>query len=219
MVFLMRIFSLLLVTVLLVGAASAQRPWPTVRVYDATKCGAQFLVDQASVCMPENDRLGPPLATRDPKSVAFAVRDLHSRRLIQQVEDLAQSDHVFIVSGDVLRRVGLVDLTVKLEPLVYGQAQVSIVNALPCAGYTDIYLLGPNDSLEDSQPWARPVTPTSTITAILQPGTYHVVMTRCGTKDVVSRSRPFRLEPGERKAAFAVYDPGWDCNRFVVVGG
>jgi len=213
----MRLMSLLATVALLqagqVTTQTSRKPGPNVWIYNAVQSGPEvkldLLLDGASVASAvSNDSLSGPFSPKDPKAAVVAVRKAEGTASLLEVPlNTTETDHVLALVGDPDKKVDFVDLGIKITPETNGQPRISVLSAIPkddAGDDIDIYVLGANDKVESVQPAAKAIAYKAAAAIPVAPGTYTIVVTKTGAKDILAQSDAVEFKAKDRKAVIAL---------------
>jgi hypothetical protein len=202
------------------------KPGPTIRIYNAAHCGPDVKLDylldgEPVVSALAADSISGPFSPKDPKKALLAIRKSGATEsLLELPVDASTSDHVLVLVGDPEKKLECADLSIKLLPEADGQPRINVLSAIPKdeqGGDVDIYVLGANDKADSAMPMAKAIAYKASASIPVPPGTYTVVVTKAGSKDVIATSEPIEAKAKDRRAAILIPKLGENPDKVVFV--
>jgi len=198
----------------------------TIRIYNATQSAPDakldILLDGAPVASAvAADTLAGPFTPKDPPNAKLAFKKPQgAANLLELPVDAADKDHVLVLLGDPDKTLDIADLVVKPAPGAEGKTSINILSAIPkedAGDDIDVYVLGAEDKLDAAMPTAKGVSFNSAASVDLAPGTYTVVVTKTGAKDILAQSEAIDAKANTREAVLALPKGAGKADKVFVV--
>ncbi len=208
-------------------AIMAQLPaGPKIRIFNAVQAQQDlrldFWLDGARVASDvASSGMSGPFTAAGPAAARLIVRrEGGTPDMLDLNVTLSGRDHLLILVGNPDTKLSCVDVAPAPPTGNDDRPQVDFVNAIgrsnPSAA-VDLYLLATGDKLSDCQPKSSDVAFAYSAAAAVPPGTYTVVATRAGTKEIVAQSEPVYVAKGKRKIAVVLPQTGGATDSIFVI--
>lgn len=199
---------------------------PSIRIYNAARCGPDvkldYLLDGAPVATAiAGDSISGPFIPKDPKKATLAIRKAAATDSLLEVPlDASAADHVLVLCGDPEKGLEYADLSVKLAPEADQQPRINVVSAIPAdeaGGPVDVYVIKPNDKIDTATPMAKALAYKASASIPMPPGTYTIITTKAGAKDIIATSDLIDARLLDRRAAILIPKLGEQPDKIVLV--
>lgn len=193
--------------------APSPRFSPSIRIYNGIRPGSDSALDLVLDGDPvaHGVRRGSISGPYKPNSEwhgTLVVRKAgQGEDLLDLRLDTAGMDNIVVLLGDPAETLDSVNLTVKSIPEADEQPRLYILNAVSrpeSFDSVDVYVLKPGDELADARPTVSKVAYKATQIIPVVPGTYRIVVTKDGAKDVLAQTADFEAKVLQRVAAIVV---------------
>lgn len=187
-----------------------QQKGPTIRVYNAIQAGSDVRLDLwldgakvADGVAPES-LSGPFVPTNETNARLVVKKPDGQIGVLELPVTLSGKDHVLVLLGKPEAKVDCVDVAVPEVAIGTDRPQINLVNAIPesiSGGPVDVYVLGMDATLNTADPTSKGVGYEWSSSTSVRPGSYTIVVTKAGTKDVIAKSPLVYADKKDRKVA------------------